>query len=250
MIKKSLIIGLILLAGTFVSCGNKQGECKSGPLTASFSVSQAALSEMHLTGDIPGAQAVDRIDEILSSGRSLRMNIYELNSPDCINDLIQNRHFVSPQNIEDSRDVVIQDNETVCAWNRNSLYEQCINEPLFNSNPGVSREELKPDSFYISEALNILKHDLAPRTNAHYQFIPYKRKYGINGSAPAHEPENITETVFEVAVGFASELDGWPVIGPGGKAYIHLMPDGTPVAKKIYRKIPGAAVVTLSENDI
>lgn len=250
MSKKLLYAGLLLTAFLTTSCGDPNAVCENAPTTVSLSVSQSALENITLTGDEPAANAIARINDVFASGRTLRMNIYELNSPDSIDDLIAKRHFAAPQNIEDSKAVVIQDGDILCAWNRNSLYEQCINEPIFNSNTGVMRSELHPDSFYISKALNILNEDLTPRTSAHYAFLPYKRKYGINATAPIHEPENVTETVYEVAVGFASELDGWPVIGPGGKAYIHLLPDGTCAAQKIYRKLPGNVVATLTENDI
>lgn len=250
MSKKLLYAGLLLTAFLTTSCGDPNAVCENAPTTVSLSVSQSALENITLTGDEPAANAIARINDVFASGRTLRMNIYELNSPDSIDDLIAKRHFAAPQNIEDSKAVVIQDGDILCAWNRNSLYEQCINEPIFNSNTGVMRSELHPDSFYISKALNILNEELTPRTSAHYAFLPYKRKYGINATAPIHEPENVTETVYEVAVGFASELDGWPVIGPGGKAYIHLLPDGTCAAQKIYRKLPGNVVATLTENDL
>lgn len=140
-----------------MSCSDRNGVCENGPTTANLNVSRSALENIALTGDAPAANALARIDDILASGRSLRMNIYALQSPDSIDDLVANKHFASPQNIEDSKSVVIQDDQIICAWNRNSFYEECMDEPVFNSNPGVMRSELHPDSFYISTAQNILR---------------------------------------------------------------------------------------------
>jgi hypothetical protein len=251
MYKNWLSLGLILSVFSVSAC-TSQEPCESAPITpevTGLSSTQSALKAAEFVGDAPAARAYERIQESLEAGKTIRMNIYRLSSSETIETLAAKR-LPNAKLEEGKTKAMANSDERACQWGKNSLYEECIHPELFNHKPGIARQDIYPDGFYLERAQKILDQDIDALSTAHYQFLPYKRKLGIVKSASNDNPQAVTESVFEVAVGFTSELDGWPVIGPGGKAYIHMLPDGTPTAQKVYRKIPTDVVATLDEKDI
>ena len=251
MYKKWLSLGLILSVLAASAC-TSQEPCDSAPVTpdlTDYSSTQSALKAAEFVGDAPAARAYERIQESLEAGKLIRMNIYRLSSSETIETLAAKR-LPKAKLEEGQTKVMANSDERACQWGKNSLYEECIHPELFNQKTSIAPQNIYPDGFYLDKAKKILDQDMDVVTTAHYQFLPYKRKLGIIKTASSDNLQAVTESVFEVAVGFTSELDGWPVIGPGGKGYIHMLPDGTPTAQKVYRKIPTDVVSTLTEKDI
>ena len=240
---------LILLASlVFSGCGSDT--CENGPVTTSLSAVQSALTVQTPKGDELGVNAYDEIADKKLRHEVIRMDIYSLGSDESLSDLTENRHLAQPVIEENPKYVLAKSGNIECSWNKSSLYEFCYNSERFETSPGVDKSLLKSDNFYFAVADNYLKQEIKPKVTPHFDYFLYKKKYGINGSAPIHEPDNITETIYDIGVAYASTLDGWPVIGPGGKSYIHIMPDGDVIAHKTYRKYPQKRLARLTENDI
>lgn len=250
MCHKNVFLSICMMG--LLAAGCHADTCSDAPKTPSipsFSTTQSALKSIKLAGDLPASQAFENIQKRLASGEPFRMNIYSLSAEQTIDKMAQNR--LGSANTKDIQNMVIASNDALeCAWGRNSLYEECYRKELIQQFTPVSREDIYPDEYYIQEATKVLNVEMNAQSTAHYKFMPYKRKYGIQATAPSHDFTQITESVYEVAIGFSSELDGWPVIGPGGKAYVHMTPEGNVTTQKIYRKIPQNVIAKLTEKDI
>lgn len=61
---------------------------------------------------------------------------------------------------------------------------------------------------------------------------------------------SIQETISQVGVSFATTIDGWPIIGPGGKIYVHMAPNGELLGYELYRRLPRCMGITVPISDI
>ena len=181
-------------------------------------------------------QAYQKIDDILKTGKSVRLFQYQFRSEraESYAELYGYDHI----DYEDG-EIISQKNNWKCTWNENSLYEECHDTELFLNTEGVDESELQPDEFYIDKAWDVLDKRFKLPDSDHYQFYLYKMKRLMMSSYDP-DTDKVTEKVEHVGVGFAMTMDGWPVIGFGGKAGVYMMPDGTSVSETVYRKTPTA----------
>ncbi|MBQ9817987.1 MAG: hypothetical protein IJM59_11075 [Proteobacteria bacterium] len=237
------ISSLLLLAG----CDS--GECVSGPSTQSLSRSTQALESFELAGDAPAARAFDDIQNKLARGEEFRMDIYQYELPGTVDEFKKETLSAHAEYHIDEDWRTAADEQWECAWNQNSYFEMCAVREQKNVQE-VDEKDVRSNSFYIYNAMKYMDASFKSVSSQKYQFQPYKRKYGINATAPTDGSGRVKESVYEVGVSFAATLDGWPVIGPGGKAYVYMNPDGSLVSKSIYRKSPSKSLARLTQNDI
>lgn len=244
---------IFLLLGCFslLCCAcNGSDACVSGEQTIlpSLESMNSALTSLSLEGDEPANEAYLSIARKLSAKETIRMDIYSLVPSVPADELIKS---YTDHNAEARRSRLIAKNgEQTSKLNKNSLFEQVLNEEKHHRTAGVEASELKEDSYYLYNAYSYMENELKPKTNGHYQYYPYKQKKTILHDEKTDQPDYNKETVAQIGVAFASKLDGWPVIGPGGKIYIHMLPNGEIVSHSQYYKIPETAVARLTENDL
>ena len=180
--------------------------------------------------------AYDRIDKILREDREVRLNTYIIQKRDEIIELAGRRGFKTV--IFDDGEYIATKDDWECVWNKNSYYEECHNIKLFHSTDGVDESELNDDDFYIDAAWRIVEDQIHPSVSEHFQYYLYKMKRLMITTSGTDDEQNAIDKVEHVGVGFASTLDGWPVIGFGGKIGVYMMPDGSSVSETIYRIEP------------
>ncbi|MBQ9816119.1 MAG: hypothetical protein IJM59_01450 [Proteobacteria bacterium] len=249
----AISVSCFILGCYDTTCENEDCPTKKVITEEDIDTTSDALVGKLYVGDEFAIKAYHQINQTLRLGKKIDLSIYELGVPEITSLLSHNEkyyHLNTSPVMEMEKFIVARGEQYECSWNINSMYEFCHDMNHFESMSGVSRNNLMPDDEYFKIANhwkdNIIRLDMPEN----YQFYPYKRKFGVNGSASIDKPEEITETIYEIGVSFASTLDGWPVIGPGGKIYVHLSPDGKILATKLYRKSPNKLITKLHASDI
>ncbi len=257
----NLLLSFIFLSLFVYGCYDTP--CESGKCSSKKVYTEDDLEDLNIKtnplknnifiGDTLGLEAYYQINKKLQSGEAIRIPIYRFKEQS-IDELIQNAQstyqLTSSSSIEMNKYIVSRGDVFECSWNMNSLYEFCYDVDRFESSSGVERNSIMADEDYYRIA-NQIKDDLIQLQLPHNDILyPYKRKYGVNESASIENPDDIHESIYDIGIAFASIIDDWPVIGPGGKVYIHLSPDGSLLATKTFRKVPGEILGTLTENDI
>ncbi len=243
---KAIITGIVL---SLIMAGCDSGECVSGPSTSSLSKTTQALKSFELAGDVPAARSFEDIQEKLARGEEFRMDIYQYEARGTMDEYQKETMNDRAEYTTDEDWRSAADEQWECAWNLNSYYEMCALIEQKNVQE-VDEKDVRSDAFYIYRAMEYMDASFKNVSSQRYEFSPYKRKYGINATASTDGSERVKESVYEVGVGFAAALDGWPVIGPGGKSYVYMNPDGSLVSKSIYRKSPTKSLARLTQNDI
>ena len=248
--KRDYILGAICAASVFmVSCQNdsahKQGEaCLMGNLSVfdELSLTEYALTNPYaLRKDALVSQAYDDIDKIKKSGKKLRMQLFHL-SPSQVSSDLNGRHLNDPM--------------WSCAYEEKSHFSSCDNLELFHRVNGVPADQIRENAFFIQNASRFI--DSLPQ-NEHLKYYPYKLFYykrEIQEDNNAIRPKKSTihkeyqELVSQVEVAFGTIMNGWPLVGEGAFATVHMTPEGEIVSENFYAHQIEPTSDVLTENDI
>lgn len=145
------------------------------------------------------------------------------------------------------RVVGVRNKKFELSYNLDSGSELLVNNELFHNGNGVPIKQLKPDEFYFETANRYIRKALL-NTLAGTKLYPYKiRKFMDAAGKEGDEPEI---TVSQIAVAYNTVVDGISVIGPGGKAVVHMTPEGEVVGHETIVRPALLAIAKITGADL
>lgn len=131
---------------------------------------------------------------------------------------------------ETVRVVGVRNKQFELAYNRDSGSELFVDNQRFHDGKGVPVKQLKDDAFYVETADLYIKKKLTDEIGKTKLYAYRLRKYLDAIAKEGEEPEI---TASQIAVAYNTAVEGIAVIGPGGKAVVHMSPTGDVVGHEI-----------------
>ncbi|MGI5830483.1 MAG: hypothetical protein ACOX8U_09995 [Bradymonadia bacterium] len=239
MLKKSIF----LLAALFLwNACNSDDACEAPPTYAS--ITRAPLTQASFEGDTRQFQAYEEIGRILESGRRFEMGVYTYQALRIAQDLFD-ALGVKAQDLG-YKAIVGQSNDWEYSIDKHSGFFAAVSVNEMHSMLGIEPDAIYSDDAYLQRALQWQRDfDKDALNQQRVSVYPYKiRKYTV-----ADNPDH--ERISQIAVSFASIVDGWPIMG-SAKTAVHFSPnkDMKIIGYTQNRRVPAKLAFRLSQDDL
>jgi hypothetical protein len=266
-------LALVPLLALMTACGAPPPPQPEVALTSVEEIQKEAGQGTPI-GDKAAARHYEELDTIFGKGlqNQLRFRLYRLKEPQRdfaaylqqradILQIGEARLFypddeietpLSPESSVNVPTVGLWNDRVELSYNLDNGSELFVDNERFHGGKGVPAGKIGSDTFYFDLAKSylgkILQADLRD-----VMLYPYKLRRYMDAISEELEKGGTSETiatVSQIGVSYNSALDGIAVIGPGGKAVVHMDPEGEVVGHEILLRAIAEPVADITGNQL
>ena len=138
------------------------------------------------------------------------------------------------------------------SYNLDNGSELFVDNERFHDGKGLPPGKIESDAFYLKLARDYLEKTLVADLKESLLY-PYKLRRYMDAISEEQEKGGTSDTVVtvsQIGVSYNSALDGIAVIGPGGKAVVHMDPEGEVVGHEILLRATAEPLAEISGDEL